>query len=262
MSVSLGINIILNGRVLEVNSDNIKFQVKDLETKEVQEDTMRVGMCVWAAGTATRPIIQKFASKISPYQENHVKKTGRLAVDQYMRLINTLDHPNDKKLGSKSIFSNVFALGDCAANMDIFNPNNTITLPQTAQVAAQQGSYAARLLNRQYNLTTAVPSMTFDQHIFKDPVCDAIKKVISLRGQIKAKPFHFLNLGLLAYVGDSQAVAQIQLGDSEFLKTAGEKAFLLWKSVYLVKQVSTRTRMLVLFDYLKTKFFGRDVTEI
>ena len=44
------------------------------------------------------------------------------------------------------------------------------------------------------------------------------------------------------------------------LSEAGSTGFLLWRSVYVVKQVSPRTRFLVLFDWLKTKIFGRDVT--
>ena len=59
-----------------------------------------------------------------------------------------------------------------------------------------------------------------------------------------------------------QAVAQVQLGDNSLLNASGEQAFLLWRSVYLVKQVSTRTRLLVLFDFVKSKMFGRDLTSL
>ena len=63
----------------------------------------------------------------------------------------------------------------------------------------------------------------------------------------------------MAYIGDEKAVAQMQLGDlSSILFASGNEAFLLWRSVYLVKQVSARTRFLVLFDFIKTKIFGRD----
>ena len=46
-----------------------------------------------------------------------------------------------------------------------------------------------------------------------------------------------------------------QLG--EYSSRAGN---LLWRSVYLVKQVSTRNRILVLLDWWKTRFFGRDIS--
>lgn len=50
------------------------------------------------------------------------------------------------------------------------------------------------------------------------------------------------------------------MGENRLLSEAGSTGFLLWRSVYVVKQVSPRTRFLVLFDWLKTKIFGRDVT--
>ena len=40
----------------------------------------------------------------------------------------------------------------------------------------------------------------------------------------------------------------------------GRFAFLLWRSVYITKQVSMRNRILILFDWLKTRVFGRDVS--
>ena len=52
----------------------------------------------------------------------------------------------------------------------------------------------------------------------------------------------------------------LQVGEQRLFSEAGSTGFLLWRSVYVVKQVSTRTRVLVLFDWLKTKVFGRDVT--
>ena len=50
------------------------------------------------------------------------------------------------------------------------------------------------------------------------------------------------------------------MGEQRLFSEAGSTGFLLWRSGYVVKQVSTRTRVLVLFDWLKTKVFGRDVT--
>ena len=112
----------------------------------------------------------------------------------------------------------------------------------------------------------------------------------------QARRFEFLNLGLLAYLGGGEAlsqvhasapylscalparipasrrkshlspiasasrVSQVQVGEQKLLTEAGSTGFLLWRSVYVVKQVSPRTRFLVLFDWLKTKIFGRDVT--
>lgn len=57
----------------------------------------------------------------------------------------------------------------------------------------------------------------------------------------------------------SSALAQIAV-DKEAIKSSGQAGFLLWRSVYLSKQVSGRNRVLVLIDWIKTRVFGRDIT--
>ncbi|KAJ9524432.1 hypothetical protein QJQ45_019391 [Haematococcus lacustris] len=72
------------------------------------------------------------------------------------------------------------------------------------------------------------------------------------------RPFEFLSLGIMAYVGDNKALTQIEAGGdaSLSLKLYGGLAFLLWRSVYITKQVSFRNRVLILFDWIKTRVFG------
>lgn len=45
------------------------------------------------------------------------------------------------------------------------------------------------------------------------------------------------------------------------VQLGGFLAWLLYASVYTVKQVSLRNRVLILFDYAKTKVFGRDLSQ-
>ena len=85
-------------------------------------------------------------------------------------------------------------------------------------------------------------------------------RLLALRCAVEARVFEFLNLGLLAYLGGGEALSQVQVGERRLLSEAGSTGFLLWRSVYVVKQVSPRTRVLVLFDWVKTQVFGRDVT--
>ena len=73
-----------------------------------------------------------------------------------------------------------------------------------------------------------------------------------------AKPFQFLNLGVLAYVGASQALAQISVDDKN-VKGSGGVGFLLWRGIYWFKQVSWRNRALVSIDWVKARLFGRDI---
>ena len=82
------------------------------------------------------------------------------------------------------------------------------------------------------------------------------------RGQTEAPAFRFLDLGRLAYLGESKAVAELGVGETTVSRAQGLAAFVLWRSVYIVKQVSFRNRVLVLFDWIKSRVFGRDLTRI
>ena len=98
----------------------------------------------------------------------------------------------------------------------------TGALPSTAQVAQQQGLFLAKY----FNAKTKVPDK-----------------------------FKFKNLGMLAYIGGHKALA-----DTPQFKGTGFKTFILWRSAYLTKLVSLKNKILVLFDWTKTFFFGRDVS--
>ena len=141
----------------------------------------------------------------------------------------------------------ILALGDCA------RPAGAARFPNTAQVAAQQGAFVARLLNRQYDLARPHP-------VLKEG--SAFMPMAQFRGQTEAVPFRFLDLGRLAYLGQSQAVAELGVGETTVSQSKGLAAFVLWRSVYIVKQVSFRNRVLVLFDWIKSRIFGRDLTRI
>jgi NADH:ubiquinone reductase (non-electrogenic) len=73
-----------------------------------------------------------------------------------------------------------------------------------------------------------------------------------------AKPFQFLNLGVLAYIGASEALAQISV-DQKTIRGTGSVGFLLWRGIYWFKQVSWRNRVLVSVDWAKGRLFGRDI---
>jgi len=71
------------------------------------------------------------------------------------------------------------------------------------------------------------------------------------------KPFRYRHFANLAYVGGEHAA--IDLGGGRYI--SGVSAFWLWKSIYLSKQVSFRTRCSLAFDWFKSFFFGRDTSE-
>jgi len=75
------------------------------------------------------------------------------------------------------------------------------------------------------------------------------------------KPFEFLSLGILAYVGSDKGVSDVSIpGVGETVKVSGYLSFLLWRSVYITKQVSTRNRVLILLNWTMTRVFGRDLS--
>jgi NADH dehydrogenase FAD-containing subunit len=249
-----GVDVILNTRVTEVQDGKIKLSQKvfddDGNVTGRKEYELPVGLTVWAAGT--KPV--KFAEILLSQLPTEARNSdGRIKVDKWMRP----PMQNDELLGT------VFVLGDAAAfpegSVDIAQGQ---TLPQTAQVAGQQGAYLARLLSRGYDVNVTPPALpdistVKADSVFYDPLT---RKWLELRGKTEADAFVFLNLGLLAYLGGGEALTQVQFGDVPVFSYFGSIAFVLWRSVYLVKQVATRNRILVTFDWLKSALFERDLT--
>ncbi|MBX7148640.1 FAD-dependent oxidoreductase [bacterium] len=111
----------------------------------------------------------------------------------------------------------IYALGDCAV---IENKN----FPATAQVAQQQGKHLSKILTR------------------------------LARGK-EIKPFRYRHLGMLAYVGSHQALA-----DLPNVQGRGFITWVFWRSAYVTKLVSFKNKVLVLFDWFKKLIFGRDIS--
>lgn len=97
-------------------------------------------------------------------------------------------------------------------------------LPATAQVAQQQGKYLAKALER------------------------------GRQGR-PVEAFRFRAQGMLAYIGGGQALA-----DLPQVKWSGRGAWLFWRSVYITKLVSPANKIKVLFDWIKARLFGRDLS--
>jgi len=94
-------------------------------------------------------------------------------------------------------------------------------LPATAQVAQQQGKYLAQTLNSRKEL----------------------------------RPFSYKRLGMLAYIGAGRALADLPQA-----QWSGRGAWLFWRSVYLTRLVGPANKVKVLFDWIKARIFGRDLS--
>jgi NADH:ubiquinone reductase (non-electrogenic) len=97
-------------------------------------------------------------------------------------------------------------------------------IPATAQMAQQEGRYLAVSLNKR------------------------------ARGKA-VRPFREREFGMLAYIGSNRALA-----DLPSVRAHGYATWVFWRSVYLTKLVSVKNKILVVFDWLKTRVFGRDIS--
>lgn len=146
------------------------------------------GVCVWAGGNAPVRVVSESIEAIGDLQTAAQPICrGRLAVDAHLRVLGT---PRGE----------AFALGDCAA----YAPR---PLPATAQVAAQQGEYLARLLISDYNTSEHMPSRAASTRTLGENFCN-----VTDDSRILARGFQFLDLGILTYLGDSKALAQVSIG--------------------------------------------------
>jgi len=98
-------------------------------------------------------------------------------------------------------------------------------LPATSQVAQQQGKYLGKALTRRAR-------------------------------RLSVEPFRYNHFGMLAYIGGNRALA-----DLETYKGRGWATWLLWRSAYLSRIVSVKNKVLVMFDWIKAKLFGRDISQ-
>ncbi|KAK8612599.1 hypothetical protein V6N13_092710 [Hibiscus sabdariffa] len=115
-------------------------------------------------------------------------------------------------------------------------------LPATAQVANQQGAYLAKCFNRM-------------EECEKNPEGPPRFRGT---GRHRFHPFRYRHLGQFAPLGGEQTAAQLP-GD---WVSIGHSSQWLWYSVYASKQVSWRTRALVVSDWLRRFIFGRDTSGI
>lgn len=147
-----------------------KTMVKEVREKEIvvqrpdgNLDTIPYGLLVWATGNTTRPLVRNLMAK---FPETQTIRRG-LAVDDWLRLKGSED---------------IFALGDASATK--YAP--------TAQVAAQQGKYLARVFAQmaaQERLESELTNAVSDE--------ERAKKERKLQKAKDIKPFQYSHQGSL-----------------------------------------------------------------
>ncbi|KAK5200370.1 NADH:ubiquinone oxidoreductase [Exophiala xenobiotica] len=226
-----------------------KTMVKNVTDKYIEAEIQRpdgtkavekipYGLLVWATGNALRPLVKDLMSQI-PAQKN--ARRG-LEVNEYLVVNGT---------------ENIWAVGDCAV----------ANYAPTAQVAAQEGAFLARLFNTMAKtdaLESELRQLSQKQATAKPDDRKAVLNEINerqrqLRRVKQIGPFQYSHQGSLAYIGAEKAVADVSWFSGN-IASGGTMTYLFWKSAYLSMCFSTRNRVLVMFDWVKAKFFGRDVS--
>ena len=131
----------------------------------------------------------------------------------------------------------IYALGDATAT----------SYAPTAQCAAQQGTYLARvfarlakkeLLEAELIVARQNPTMSKEDE----------SKLVRQIGRAGAVPFTYSHQGSLAYIGSDKAIADLPVWGAGNFATGGMLTYLFWRSAY----ISSRA-YLVFFPTLKDR---------
>lgn len=196
--------------VKNVTDKTIEAEVtKPDGTKETE--VMPYGLLVWATGNAVRGVVKDLMGQI-PAQKD--ARRG-LNVNEFLVVNGT---------------ENIWAVGDCAV----------ANYAPTAQVAAQEGAFLARLFNtmaKTDEIQESLKELSVKQSTAKpgerDQVLDEIKeRQRQLRRIKQIGPFQYSHQGSLAYIGAEKAVADVSWFSGN-LASGGTMTYLFWKSAYL-----------------------------
>lgn len=169
------------------------------------------GLLVWATGNAVRPVVKDLMSQI-PAQKD--ERRG-LKVNEYLVVKGA---------------ENVWAIGDCAI----------ANYAPTAQVAAQEGAFLARLFNTmaktdeiEQDLRELSEKQATAKADERNQVLDQItERQKQLRRTKQVGPFQYSHQGSLAYIGAEKAVADVSWFSGN-IASGGTMTYLFWKSAYL-----------------------------
>ncbi|CAN6173329.1 unnamed protein product [Urochloa humidicola] len=293
-----GIEVATGFRVVRVSDDLITMKSKSVS----EEVSVPYGMAVWSAGIGTRPVIMDFMQQIGQNNRRALATNEWLRVrecegvyaigdcatvsqrkimDDISMVFKMADKDNSGTLTLKEIYDVLEdiclrypqvelymksmhmldiadlikgAVGDAhkesmVVDIEEFKKalshvdSQVKSAPATAQVASQQGNYLADCFNK----------MDKCKEQPEGPL-----RMTGGSGRHFFRPFRYKHLGQFAPLGGEQAAAELP-GD---WVSMGHSTQWLWYSVYASKQVSWRTRVLVVSDWTRRFVFGRDSSRI
>ena len=275
----------------------IKNEMVDVKlesgVKEVLQDkiiltdnsTVPYGFVVWAAGNGPIPFINKVIEQIGKEQITlQAQARGRLIIDSWCRV-----------RGTKGIFAIGDCTFDLESPMPataqvasqqgsylgrLFSKNFNMSAPTNsapsrivilnAKGDENNGGKQIKPISERLGGTWGQIGVPAERQMWADfidkeststniNINTALSSDEFLQTSLEyAKPFQFLNLGVLAYLGASTALAQVSV-DEKLILGSGPIGFLLWRGIYWGKQVSWRNRILISLDWLRVRIFGRDI---
>lgn len=289
------IDVITNARVSSIHPDRVSLTIKDPADPNAKPRAVDLpaGFVLWSTGIAMNPFVRRLVELLpNQYNKKAIQVDDQLRVkgaplgsvyalgdaatietnlvDHLMDIFEDADTNKDSKLdyeeweqmvkkiknkyplaGSafnkiKEIFDKYdsdkdqeWTLNDAARAFQELSRNIT-TLPATAQVASQQGEYLGKKL-----AYLAKHTETLRKNGLKD-----------LHDEGFHKPFQYMHLGSLAYIGNS---AVFDLNGYSF--AGGLLAMYAWRSIYWSEQTSFRTRVLLMTNWITRGIFGRDLSK-
>ncbi|KAK7467389.1 hypothetical protein VKT23_004445 [Stygiomarasmius scandens] len=291
-----GVNLVTNARVSAVTPSHVLYTVR-LPDGTTEQHSIPTNFTLWSTGIAMNPFAHRL-TELLPNQvhrraietDAHLRVKGAplgtvyaigdcatietSVVSHFMELVNEADKNKDGKIDfgeweymvgriKKKIpmaedhvikVRELFEMYDTDADNSLGlnelvklleHLGNKITaLPATAQVASQQGKYVGKKLHK-----LARRQSTIEEND------------LSFQGQsldeLVSGPFKYFHLGSLAYIGNA---AVFDLGKYSFM--GGLAAMYAWRSVYWNESVSTRTRALLMIDWIVRGIWGRDLSRL
>ena len=194
--VTQRIEVMTNAMAEEITADHVKLKGdRNIDTENV----------IWTAGN--RPNLGIEAEGLPVDERTGIKVDGYLRVEGH---------------------SNVWAIGDCAAVIDIREKDEGKIVPPTAQAAVQQGHVVAR------NVLAAIAGREDD-----------------------LEEFEYRPLGQLVELGSDFAVNEV-MG----VRFTGLLAAIFWRLAYLVRLNSPQSKVRVAADWIVGLFLRPAVTQI
>jgi NADH:ubiquinone reductase (H+-translocating) len=187
--IKLGVRIRNGLKVTKVDGNGVTFEAQ--QNGETVSGYIPARTVIWAAGVTTT----EFGKALAKSTNAETDRQGRIKV------LPDLTIPG---------FPDIFVVGDQALSMG----KDSKPLPGVAQVAMQEGSYAAKAIANR------------------------------ARGVRNTKPFHYFNKGDLAVIGRASAVADV-FG----FHLWGFPAWLIWLFIHLMYIVEFRSRIIVFIEW-------------